>query len=120
MTDKEMRELDAFIAEHVMGKTAISCNDPRPTKGTEDDYFVREWVDISRSLPFYTTDPSSAMEVLEKILPTYNGSVSIQATSNGKQYAVDSTIADTLPLAICLFAKQLFHAQEKETKVHSR
>lgn len=127
MKPKELRELDAWIAENVMGKKAISRDGQRPTKGTEDDYFVREWIHISGSLPRYTTDPASAMLVLEKCAekrtaegydvyrpdatlcvsaphPDWENKWVIMSDASGTSVAE----AGTFPLAICLFAKQLF------------
>ena len=109
--DSELRELDAWIAEHVMGKNPIHRDDKPPTKGTEDDYFVVEYLAFSRSCPLYTTDPDAAMQVLEKC--QHLTDVVVYKTVQDKHgvrddisdFAVD---AETLPLAICKFAKKLF------------
>lgn len=110
---RELRELDAWIAEHVMGMKVISKYDPRPTVGTEDDYFVREWIDVSHSLPHYTTSDADALAVLRKCLEKSAFGLAIQDTTKG--YSISFKIdwsheahAETLPLAICLFARKIF------------
>jgi len=117
MTDIELRELDAWIGVNVFGKKAIHAHSAKPTEGTEDDYFVIEWINASCSLPHYTTDPAAAMQVLEKCFGRMGGTL-IGIARLGSNYCVcvpayaqdfgDVTSAPTLPLAICLFAKQLF------------
>ncbi len=60
-----------------------------------------------------STDPAAAMQVLEKCADKlddpkkYNPGVS-PITKSGGQWWVGNQHAETLPLAICLFAKQLF------------
>lgn len=116
-SEKELRELDAWIAEHVMGMKCISKDGPRPTSGTEDDYFVREWIHASNSLPHYTTSRADAMAVLVKCLEklafgiaiqNYPGGVSVSKKIDGGLNA----LAPTLELAICRFAKALFQTEK--------
>ena len=90
MSDKEMRELDAWIAEHAMGLSCIRAATFRPT-----------------------TDYGATMEVLEKCVERLLNNVEIFGNNrdrfvvSGPNEAFESEAA-TLPLAICLFAKQLF------------
>jgi len=98
MSEKQLRELDAFIAEHVFGFDMAE---------TSVD-------DIER----YTTDPAAAMMVLEKCCErTEDGRVIVRMGGN-KWIATGSNtsiycVAETLPLAICLFAKELFAKEGK-------
>lgn len=116
MTDKELRELDAWIAEHVMGWTVMSetlC-DPKPEvkhgRQTGD-------VDINpvAPLPNYTIDPAAAMMVLEKCCSRTALPILVGVSAGGFYCTTQSmdrikswVFSDTLPLAIALFAKQLF------------
>lgn len=116
--ETELRELDAWIAEHVVGMKPISENGARPTDGTEDDYFVREWIHVSESLPHYTTNPADAMAVLERCREKSQSAIAIGGKGRndyivGEAYVGPNGIsarADTLPLAIAKFARQLFSA----------
>ena len=122
MTDKELRELDAWIAEHVMG-WITECHEDRvlffpPDLDTEKKR--RKW-SYGISINRYTTDPAAAMMVLEKCIMylsdkfgsvdlDHHGKFEIAAMMRG-EYAADTendVDAETLPLAICLFAKKLF------------
>lgn len=121
-----MRELDAWIAEHVMGYRWYKFSDgvfqlevpgdwqkrhggiqvDRPT-GTEID---------ATSAPKYATDPAAAMQVLEKCCKQTAFPISIGVKFGGwycGQFkdlagAASATTSSTLPIAICLFAKKLF------------
>lgn len=67
------------------------------------------WSDSNKPLvPNYTTDPAAAMDVLKKIrdegvVVAIHGNILSQI--GGKRLEVE---AETLELAICLFAKKLF------------
>ena len=99
MSEKQPRELDAWIAEHVTHE---------PTG------FV--WPQE------YTTDPAAAMRVLEECgvecyknnkhvsVRWYVGGWSVAARDSYEREHAD---AKTLPLAICLFAKELFAKEGK-------
>ncbi len=107
MTETEMRELDAWIAEHVIGWSyEVTGSDP-----TEDGYC---WFDENRKfpceLPHYSTDPAAAMQVLEKCaersaIMIIKDDGCVVAQINGKRLTADGP---TLPLAICQFARKLF------------
>jgi hypothetical protein len=119
-TEKELRELDAWIGIHVFGKKAISRDGPKPTKGTEDDYFVIEYVDISHSLPRYTSG-ENFQELLERCcvklgeesercpvpewLPVEEKWRVVESDS---AYGIRGEECSTLPLALVKFAKKLF------------
>lgn len=121
MRDEELRALDNFIAEHVMGWTlidrkAVGWMDGPPVWNTgktgEDE--SPTWQDFRP-----TTDPAAAMQVLERIidsgvvLTVYKG----VNESGERRYCFGAKKTDgyedaeTLPLAIAKFAKALF---EKE------
>ena len=113
MSEKELRDFDAWIGVNVFGKKAIHQHGPPPVEGIEDDYFVIEYIHCSHSLPHYTTDPAAAMVVLEKCAEKeserFDG-VQIDRIKSGwivSTCEVDAH-APTLPLAITLFAKKLF------------
>lgn len=116
MNDKDLRELDAWVGVNIFGMKPIHRDGPKPTKGTEDDYFIVEWVNISGSLPHYSTDPAAAMQVLEKCHEICcvetgiyeNISGSIRGNFARSVYRDITIEAKTLPIAICLFAKKLF------------
>lgn len=103
-----MRELDAWIAEHVfVWQYKMTGSDP-----VEDgECWFSESGKFPCELPYYTTDPAAAMVVLEKC--TQKDSVGIWRVSHiefvvkNHRESVRAT-SETLPLAICLFAKQLF------------
>jgi len=89
MTTQELRELDAWIAEHVFG--------------------------VSVPHPFFkpTEDPRGAMDVLKKCAEKHQHDIAI-GTAGPTDWRVwagelnGATYASSLELAICLFAKQLF------------
>lgn len=126
MTDTELRELDAWIAENVMGYawlqpiggryTRFYLVSPNNHKDLKPEFvFHRKSYrdeDIENA-PRYTTDPAAAMEVLKKCSEKY--SIKIGFDVNGKWFVshydakFEGVIrAETLELAICLFAKKLF------------
>lgn len=114
MTPKQLRELDAWIGLNVMGWTK---GDVAPSK-----WFPDGWKDTwihprggAATLPQFTTNPAAALAVLEKcarrppstvITPKSDGSWIIHASG------IDTCLSkgETLPLAICLFARQIFSA----------
>lgn len=115
-TDKELRELDAWIAERVMGWKEIRPWSVNPDAG---QFVIRHGVPVAPSPVFKfspTTNPAAAMMVLEKLLE--RNIIVIQTdihkpktflirhtTKHWEQPIVE---AETLPLAICLFAQKLF------------
>lgn len=137
LTPTELRELDAWIAEHVMeAKNFVGVKKRgywyRPNAHGYTDRQSEAWhmtreeakkheylrgdepvVICEFDTPSYTTDPAAAMMVLEKSIELLNyftigkeGDVFIFESRqiNGKRIVVKS---ETLPLAICLFAKQV-------------
>lgn len=108
MTTNELREIDAWIAEHVMG----AKENPRFSGSVIG--ITKVWLDTRTYETFSPTEISDyAMEVLEKCIG--KGVVNLRESSNG--YFIDKSPAnppyvyaeaETLPLAICLFAKKLF------------
>lgn len=106
MTDKESRGLDVWIAVNVFGWTD-------DIKGSGHYYMLDGAKSKTMDYHFWqpTSDRAQAMEVLEKCgdetVPT------LAKMSSGKWHIFSkfkkiSVTAETLPLAICIFAKKLF------------
>ena len=93
MSEKQLRKLDAWIAEHVFGFDMA--------KTSVDD------------IEHYTTDPAEAMQVLEELLILHNGEPFEIWRGGSGMWHLGKSKAETLPLAICLFAKELFAKEEK-------
>ena len=140
MTTQELRELDAWIAEHVMGfkwghfgfiKNGLPDFEREPiyllppsrfdVHSGNANPFPRDRVDDWKTrgsdslIPKYTTDPAAAMSVLEKCAEKSDGAVEVVKAIKGKWGLCDGSTtkrgfqwADTLPIAICLFARELF------------
>lgn len=104
MTEQELRELDAWIAEHVMGWRSGFDADGKEVwiRGPQDFIEKSEWV---------PADDAAAMAVLEKCIER-EGSAVIYAGPDGGYIMCSDDIGDThghtLPTCICLFAKKLF------------
>ena len=116
MSEQEMREMDAFCAEKVMGWVVGTgmvgqqvCRD-KEGKLTYVNFMPSE-------------DRSTAMEVLEKCAKCRTVAVNlgedgkfaigfVQRDSFGLGFCITDVLeSDTLPLAICLFAKKLFETK---------
>lgn len=112
MKEKQMRELDSWTAEHVMG-WAFRMN----YSGSGNEWHDSEGCERSSSPDSYTTDPAAAMQVLEKC--SQGQAIKVWYSTVHKQWACaddgcfDTQYAATLPLAICLFAKKLFEKKGK-------
>lgn len=116
--DKELRELDAWIAEHVMGKSIKHA-----ASAKSDDYWWNAYGGesggcVMRGMECFapTEKPSDAMAVLKKcVAENYDYGVEIEPCS-GNEFLVAgmkdekyiSAKAPTLELAICRFAQKLF------------
>ena len=134
MTDTELRELDAWIAERVMGWKTVKFINQLDNVGHGKpvaQFYHHPMEGICISVPgqmnriksfLPTTDPAAAMQVLEKCcakLEKDGMSVGICKSADGWDvsdvffgvgYLSDTQgdVAETLPLAICQFAKKLF------------
>lgn len=146
MKEEKLRELDAFIAEHVMGfKWARDCakfrsDSPRGSQFKQGTRALIEKLELERgkrqdwngwgkskgneplapnwrfNIPHYTTDPAAAMMVLAKCLEHGITILDSQVSPNIPRFTVCASskpekyraVADTLPLAVCRFAEQLF------------
>lgn len=137
MSEKELRELDAWIAEHVMGWHKVKTGDNKSLCsvcgngfGERHKHYVPDFhSSTTGSVPFYHSDPAAAMQVLEKCVnelceQDQEETVSVgmevpyfvvEKTNTSKSMRVE---ASTLPLSICLFAKQLFSNQNIPTQCH--
>lgn len=108
MTEKEMRELDAWIAENVFGETVESG--AVYSKDFTKDEMGFCLTGIAYPVPNYTTDPAAAMTVLEKCAEK-DPTISIQKCQNGwRAFSINAHAldCDTLPLAIAKLARKLF------------
>ena len=133
MNEKELRELDAWIAEHLFDfawcpsvgfrkeKTSYWLFEPKEVERYKPEV-IKHNLPLSdaynhvaeRRVPYYTTDPAAAMMVLEKCAQEDSEIRIFQLPD--KSFRIGSmdrkgmflTFAQTLPLAICLFAKKLF------------
>ena len=123
MSEIEMGELDAWIAENVMGWKLNGV-----WHRVQKDEFalhkdgrvfihdsIRNGVCLTVKVFDPTTDPAAAMEVLKRCAGLYAvkvGGVDVNnlwMVANGLTPTMENTVrADTLELAICLFARKLF------------
>lgn len=119
MTEHELRELDAWIAEHVM--RLVLCQ-RAPAILTPNEFvlsipskIVRARIGNGSTINFSpTTDPAASMQVLQKCAergawPDFT--LLRHTPPQGKwvfEYDGEEIVCDTLPLAIALFAKKLF------------
>lgn len=131
MKEQELRELDAWIAEHVMGvnlkeaswycpRCRESVEPIKVTHGERHDIRAGGCGEfVHCDFPAYTTDPASAMEVLKKCIErdkTNDSSYQLNFSYRDKPHPFGYEIccgdfcedADTLEQTICLFAKNLF------------
>ena len=140
MTDKELRELDAWIAEHVMHIPLFkekeggnnywfcpTCQKPIPSEHVtftehHDERYGGCGVSVHENTYEYspTTDPAAAMMVLEKCCQKETDGMDGIEIDYSKdhplgEWQIGSVLnsnlhieSETLPLAICLFAKKLF------------
>jgi len=112
MTETEMRELDARIAENVFSypHTVINSNGVYgiPPNGNQ-------MLDAYEKVPSYTTDSAASMDLL-KIMVREKGRIQIDNLfydgDNWRVFVLENeenaSHAETLELAICQFAKNLF------------
>ena len=106
MSVTEQRELDAWIAERVMGWIPTFKDCGKSPSGCETLF------------PHYTTDPAAAMEVLKKCAEKCSLAGMEFVIVRGFDWRVCaepqrgiSTFAETLELAICKFAKKLWEGK---------
>jgi len=111
------REIDALIAEHVMGWKGVA-----PVSACVLDMagINPEYPQVPQIVPYYSTDIAAAWEVVERLSTEFYHSWSLHL-NNGRQYhefkfvppkeMASGTIgpshwveSDTAPLAICLAA----------------
>lgn len=124
MTIEEMRELDTFCATNVMGWSECRSGMQSKSDPTCDAWLLKTKRYCTRFKYGWrpTKDAVDAMDVLKKCAEKCQHELAINAPTP-KLWGVgcidwdtESTVkheAETLELAICLFAKQLFR---KETK----
>jgi hypothetical protein len=124
MSTEKLRELDAWIATHLFGwvRTDVKCDatDNRTIGGfLYSPYGLNDDLSQASFPPRYTTDPSAAFEVLKACLSSDRLPTEIQIdrkrTKEGR-FRIEAgtmsncilSIEDTLELAICQFARQLY------------
>lgn len=118
-TEQELRELDAWIAEHVMGWKARKLNRRdlinhlMPPQSITDGFGKYDADPMFQTnvtgVPNYTTEPAAAMEVLKKCMDMAVVTLFEKAKGGYEvRWQQMSASAETLELAICLFAKKLF------------
>ena len=118
--EKELRDLDLWIAEHVMAYTRGHPG------GCAKEYWqpppYKFGVIPVEKVPKFTTNPADAMAVLEKCAEKCTVTIECAKNASGDWQAMVSRlnqegrktvedfckVADTLPLAICLFSKKIF------------
>ena len=122
MKGTELRKLDAWIAEHVMGWRLVKDTGKMRK---ENDFIVHGYVlrfqGAGLSLFSFapTIDPADAMMVLQKCALKVPGRIHIYPPQGGCENWMlsdceahrenqHSALAKTLPFSICLFAKKLF------------
>lgn len=117
MNDKEMLALDAWIAHNLMGLALCTRHpailNPNEFVITIPSGIVRAKIGAEPTKNFVpTTDPANAMEVLKKCLDKggYRISMNVHLSSEFQVFKSEESLvrAETLELAICLFAKKLF------------
>lgn len=122
MSEKELRELDAWIAEHVMGckpwdEEKVRCIlQPNEFVLSIPSKIVRARIGAGQTADFEpTSNHASAMMVLEKCFERVGLIDMSRVKVEPFNFCVGATYktgceseASTLPLAICLFAKKLF------------
>ncbi len=123
MNETELRELDAWIAEHVMGlklwvETPLQFNcilSPNQFVLTIPNRIVRARIGDNPTKNFEPTkDDCAAALVFKKCVAKCP--IGVEVSTNGTNWFVDrpdgdafeACFAETLPLAICMFAKKLF------------
>lgn len=140
----ENRELDGWIFENIIGGTVALCSKYCPTCREcfsyehieKDGAHKRCGTKMEWDFPHYTTDPAAAMMVFEKCGELCTVTIECSKNTLGEMQWMVSKLsgnhrndlmveewckcAPTLPLAICLFSKQLFTqpAVSSETKTN--
>lgn len=112
MTAKELRGLDVWIAEYVMGYRLRESNGRMEVELPTDE--GSKWCGLNL-IQNYSTDPAAAMEVLKRIIQISKKTVcqgvcteGFQVYHGGAYYIKTVVTAETLELAIALFSKKLF------------
>lgn len=123
MNATDCRQLDAWIAEHVLGwkwfkylpednhayagcRTLADRKHRFLVKAKGDEPLAE---DAFYNIPKSTTDPAAAMLVLEKCCQRWPAAIRVCYSEGWSQpWSFGREKADTLPLAICQFARKAF------------
>jgi hypothetical protein len=112
-----MRDLDAWVAERVIGNRVTGAPSALLVETLyETNDRMESLMMPSQRLKNYTTDPAAAMQVLEKCHEQCCVETGLFENISGSKrghfarsvYKDVESEAETLSLAICHFAKQLF------------
>jgi hypothetical protein len=122
VTDRELRELDARVAEKVIGITPLLVEDELHVFTVNrrflqpGDYYYLDTDNSRIEVPHYSTDIAAAWQVIEKMYEYGCHIVSIAAVREwrakyecvigaiGNVHTEINVDADTAPMAICLAA----------------
>lgn len=115
-SEKELRELDAWIAEHVMGlvlcKRRPAILNPNEFVLSIPSKIVRARIGTGPTINFQPTiDPAAAMLVLKHCIKSEKGNLGLSMRGSGEGFGIvakHDVYELTLELAICLFAQKLF------------
>jgi hypothetical protein len=133
MTQQEMHDLDAWIAEHVFGWVKMNFNNGytrhnylNKTKERANRFRKHDWAygyHYVKHEPSYTSDSAAAMEVLKKCILKCQNELTFAAPAPfmwkvarldwDSECCMELQEAETIELAICLFAKELFGKEKK-------
>lgn len=124
MKDQEHSQLNSWIAEHVTrrGTGHYYCSGCRQCVPIEEvtsgGYHENCQIGgkIDNGIPHYTTSPADALEVLKKCAEKCEKDCKLIGIRRAEVWTVfardhydrETAEAETIELAICLFAKQLF------------
>lgn len=121
-TKEELIDISYWVATNMFGKHAF---EPHPINNALCEVCNLECRNEIHIWPHYARDPAAAMLVLEKCISSVGWSriISFGSTADGSYFinhcdsepeseAFFGPEADTLPLAICLFARKLFEKKE--------
>lgn len=124
MTDHDIdnlsgRELDAAVAEHVMGWHYVRCGPRCWGIPPEDNQMTNRYTDVPYAdVPYYSTDISAAWQVVERMRTT-DHVFHLSSVDSFCDWLVTfsdevrSVEAPTAPLAICRAALKAVHATTK-------
>lgn len=127
LTPEQHAELNAWICENVMGLVSVGKDAEMQERWLPKEIHAVinciSYSELSRhylyAIPRYTTSPADAMAVLEKICERVTITID-HVYCDGHNWSIcafgsidEAIYEETLPLAICLFARQLFTEEKR-------